>query len=54
MKHWIRNLVILVVALGLLVGGTKWYQSRNGAAHETFRTVTVGFEILTIWNSIGR
>ena len=41
MKHWIRNLVVLVLALGLLVGGTKWYQSRNGAADEAFRTVGI-------------
>src|SRR5687768_15906374 len=41
MKHWIRNLIIVVAAVGLLVGGTKWYRSRNASAAGGFRTATV-------------
>src|SRR5688500_9641161 len=41
MKHWIRNLVVILLAVGLLAAGTKWYQSRNAAVDETFRTVEV-------------
>lgn len=41
MKHWIRNLLIVAIAVGLLVGGTKWYQSRNDSTSDLFRTAEV-------------
>src|SRR5688500_4262316 len=41
MKHWIRNLVIVVLAVGLLAAGTKWYQNRNGSTESTFRASEV-------------
>jgi HlyD family secretion protein len=41
MKHWIRNLLIVVAAVALLAGGTKWYQSRNASSGGGFRTAQV-------------
>ena len=50
MTHWIRNLFICLVALGLLLGLLAWYGKRNDAAGSQFRTqpVTRGQLLATI------
>jgi HlyD family secretion protein len=41
MKHWLRNLFILLIVAALLTGATMWYTKRGDAAPTGFTTVPV-------------
>jgi HlyD family secretion protein len=50
MKHWIRNIVVLVLVAVLLAAGTQWYQRRKSTTESTIKTapVTRGEVVQTI------
>lgn len=36
-----RNIIIVIIAVGLLIGASKWYKDRNETSPSTFRTAPV-------------